>query len=130
MPTTEPTKACRVLFVDDDELVRRSLTTMLRRLGYVVTAVESASVALREVARDGSWDVLVTDYDMPEMKGTILAREVRKLAPTVWIVLCSGRLSEAGRSLDQFGINATVAKPVNVDILRRSIEARLDSDLP
>jgi diguanylate cyclase (GGDEF)-like protein len=68
--------ACRVLVVDDDELIRVYLTSVLKSAGFEVDVADSGRSALRRL-HAGSYDILLTDYEMPEMDGPTLCQRVR-----------------------------------------------------
>jgi len=71
----------RVLIVDDDDIVRDSLTSLLKRSGYDVACAASGEEALRMLgARTlgaARYQVLLTDWQMPNMDGLELCRKVR-----------------------------------------------------
>ena len=79
-----------VLVVEDERLVRASLRTILKRLGYRTLDAGDPAAAL-EICREhrGEIDVLLTDMVMPGMGGGELAREVRSLEPGVQTVYMS-----------------------------------------
>jgi two-component system, cell cycle response regulator len=72
----ETTQPCRVLVVDDDDLVRARLTALLRTGGFEVEAAASGEEALRIMAACHC-QVLLTDWQMPDMDGLALCRIVR-----------------------------------------------------
>jgi len=67
---------CRVLVVDDDELVRRQLVHLLGLAGYDVQAAGSGEEALR-ILRAMSCQIVLTDWQMADMDGLSLCRNVR-----------------------------------------------------
>jgi len=71
-------KRNRILVVDDEEVMRDSLTDWLREDGYEVLAVEDGFQAL-EVAQQGEWNVMLVDLKMPKMDGLEVIREIRRL---------------------------------------------------
>lgn len=88
------------LLVDDDMLVRASTAAMLGNLGYRVVEASSGEEAMSLLARGDHVDLLVTDYLMPGMTGTALARAVRAARPDVPILLVSGYVDRAGLDED------------------------------
>ena len=75
----------RILLVDDDDLVRESVTRILSRAGHEVTPVSAPAKAL-ETLRRAEFDLLLTDLKMPGMTGVellIAAREMRADLPVV-----------------------------------------------
>lgn len=83
-------RAKRVLLVEDEVLLRMSTTDMLERLGCSVDGVGSGEAALELLAREGGYDLLVTDVGLPGMSGEELAVKVRQQYPTLPVVIASG----------------------------------------
>ena len=115
-----------ILFVDDEEPLVSLARRLLTRCGYRVTAHTSAKQALAAYEADPqSFDLVVTDQNMPEMSGLEFAGRVLDRRPEALIVLASGRLSsqdiERARAR---GIREVIAKPGAVEDLPR-IVARL-----
>jgi two-component system phosphate regulon response regulator PhoB len=67
---------CRVLVVDDDDIVRKHVASLLERSGYRVAEAASGEEALRAV-RGGDYQIVITDWKMPGMSGLELCRELR-----------------------------------------------------
>jgi two-component system, chemotaxis family, sensor kinase CheA len=67
----------RVLLVDDSPFFRNLLTPLLSAAGYEVVSVESASMALAMREKGASFDVIISDIEMPEMDGFEFAAAVR-----------------------------------------------------
>lgn len=82
--------ALRVLLVDDDFLIAMSSVDMLSDLGHEVVEAHSGKEALAHLQRDGHFDLLITDYSMPEMTGGELAKAARALLPDLPILIASG----------------------------------------
>jgi CheY-like chemotaxis protein len=81
----------RILFVDDDEIVRTMAAAMMERLLATATVVSSPLEALRLVREDADrFDVLVTDLTMPEMSGHQLFLQVREVSPALPVMIISG----------------------------------------
>lgn len=87
-----PEQAC-ILLAEDYEGLRRFMTTILVAEGYRVLPAENgrAALALFQVHR-GSIKMLITDLAMPEMSGTELIAEVRKVSPALPILVCSSSI--------------------------------------
>jgi len=103
----------RVLIVDDNATNRRILTLQLQSWGMQTRDTESPREALEWLKRGDPFDLVITDMDMPEMDGMLLAREVRKLrdAKTLPLVLFT---SLGRRETDQDMVNfaAFLSKPI------------------
>lgn len=68
-----------VIIADDDALIRKVLERWLTRAGYKVREATTGLEALRMVQADPP-DFLITDWEMPEMEGPQLCRELRSLS--------------------------------------------------
>lgn len=79
----------RVLLVDDDEAVRNVIAMMLESVGAVVIKAECAADAL-ELCHAETFDLVITDYNMPRMQGDQLAAEIKLLNPFQRVFLMSG----------------------------------------
>jgi PAS domain S-box-containing protein len=87
----QPLALRRVLAVDDDPVVLRALSRLLRRLDLEVESFTEPADALAYLERrEGNVDALLTDHQMPSMTGLELAEGVRRLRPDLPILLVSG----------------------------------------
>jgi CheY-like chemotaxis protein len=78
-----------ILVIDDETDVRASVSKILGRAGYDVTATESAESGLQMLVGQ-SFDVLITDIIMPGMDGVQAIRRVREEMPSIKIIAISG----------------------------------------
>jgi len=117
----------RILVVDDDPLVRATHRRMLQSLGYTVTEVADAVIALELLRRDpGAFDLVFTDQSMPLLSGVDFARQLLAEQPAARVVLCTGysdAIDEKGaRAL---GIRALLDKPVDRAALAAAVRKAL-----
>lgn len=120
-----------ILIVDDDELVRPSVVSLIESLGYRVIAAASGREALDILRQDTRVDLLFTDLFMPGgMHGPQLVAEARRLRPDLKVLYTSGYLnySVLRRGLDP-GIGR-VNKPYWPDELAAKLREVLDSYVP
>lgn len=91
MPPDRPTEKTpiRLLYVEDNALVRELTCELLEGFGREVVAFESAEDALQEFSRR-PFDLVITDVSLPAMSGLDLAREVSRLRPEVYVIIASG----------------------------------------
>jgi PAS domain S-box-containing protein len=120
----------RILLVDDEEIQLRTMQSMLKRLGYQVTARSSSPEALSEFQADPSgFDLVITDQTMPKMTGAKLAESFLKIRPGIPVILCTG-FSEVvnGEKAKLLGICELVMKPFTVkeisEMIRRVLEEK------
>lgn len=111
--------ALRVLLVDDDFLIAMSSVDMLTDLGHEVIEAHSGKEALAHLRGSGRFDLLITDYSMPEMTGGELAMAARALLPDLPILIASGYADlPSGIDIDV----ARLGKPYTQQQLAQEIE--------
>ncbi|WP_377273616.1 response regulator transcription factor [Peterkaempfera sp. SMS 1(5)a] len=115
----------RVLVVDDDDAVRRSLVHALTRDGYEVTVAADGIAALESLAA-GQQDAVVLDILMPEPNGLEVCRRVRARGDRTPILMLTARDLVVDRvaGLDA-GADDYLAKPFALEELRARIRALL-----
>ena len=79
-----------VLAVDDDELVLTNTVAMLEDLGHCGIAAFSGKQALEILRQQGSVDLVLTDYAMPQMTGLQLADAIKKEWPGLPVIIATG----------------------------------------
>src|ERR1017187_1873810 len=85
----------RILLVDDERLVREMIRLLLRQDGYTVVEANNGAEALGLFTRS-QFDLVVTDYEMPFVKGNELAARIKQLAPCQPILMITGYRHESG----------------------------------
>jgi len=84
-----------VLYVDDDEVIVVMIERLLTQAGYRVTSFRDGRAAVDAVlAAPTSFDVVVTDYNMPGFTGMDVARAVHAVRPGLPVVISSGYISD------------------------------------
>jgi EAL domain-containing protein (putative c-di-GMP-specific phosphodiesterase class I)/ActR/RegA family two-component response regulator len=118
-PASEPTP--RVLVIDDDTLVLRSLTRALSASNLHVTATEDPYKGMRLVTSE-SYDAVLCDIRMPQMSGLAFARYVRAQQPELPILLMTGdpQLESALEAIE-VGILEYLSKPIDPARLRSAV---------
>src|SRR5882762_1492835 len=84
MPTSE--SHVRVLVAEDEKDVRDLLCEVLRDYGFMVTAVEDGTQAIRAF-RDQDFDIVLTDLAMPGYSGLQVAKACRRQRPSVKVIM-------------------------------------------
>jgi len=79
----------RVLIADDEQSMRLLFRAFLENLGVVVTEAVNGEEALR-LYIPGSFELVLTDYAMPKMRGDALARAIKGMNPAQRVVMVSG----------------------------------------
>ena len=101
---------------------------MLERLGYRV-AIRTGSVDALEAfkANPDTFDLVVTDMNMPNMTGVQLAGEIKKIRPEIPIILCTGFSYQVNEEKSKaLGIQGFLMKPVVKKEIARVIRKVLD----
>lgn len=122
----------RILFVDDDQLVRHAWSALLERQGWEVTRSRDGEEAWTQFSQTGKrWDVVLTDLTMPRLDGLGLAERIRATPKPPPIVLMSGNVSgEDAERLRQSGFAAVLHKPVDAAELEQVLKRILDAQAP
>ena len=114
----------RILFVDDEEQIRKLLSTWLTRHGYDVSVANDGWEALKAI-RAKAPDLVITDVNMPNMNGLELTRRMRADHRTarIPVIMLSAR-KQADDVLSGYaeGADEYVPKPVEMAVLEAKIE--------
>ncbi|MGB7767379.1 MAG: response regulator [Verrucomicrobiia bacterium] len=110
-----------ILVVDDEPLVRYTVQLLLQDDGFVVHQAESGFEALA-LFEPGKFDMIFTDYFMPEMKGDQLAAAIKQRSPRQPVVMITAfpeKLQTSDCPLG--GVDSIICKPFELDTLRTAI---------
>lgn len=117
-----------ILFVEDSPTMRRIIANSLKRLGYTdIIEAENGVDALDKI-EGKTIDLLVTDWNMPEMNGADLVKNIRAMPEyeTLPIVMITTRgMKDDVMKAMKLGVNGYVIKPFTPEILRTKLEAIL-----
>lgn len=108
----------RVFIIDDDELILIALSRLLEREGYEVVCSTSPHQALSHIAegeRGEPFDVVISDYSMPEMLGSELLSQVAKISNDIARLLITANtdFDTVRDAVNRGGIHRVVPKPWN-----------------
>ena len=110
-----------ILVVDDEPLVRQTVQMLLQDDGYVVDEAESGPQALA-MFEPGKFDMIFTDYFMPDMKGDQLAAAIKRRSPKQAVVMLTAFPEKFQSSACPLGgIDSFICKPFEVETLRAAI---------
>jgi CheY-like chemotaxis protein len=110
----------RILYVEDNPLVREVTAELLADEGRTIAAVESAEEALRAF-RAAAYDIVITDVSLPVMSGMDLARTLLQERPALPIIIASGYSLDFG--LAKFAPNVrAIIKPFENEQINALIE--------
>ncbi|MFM2302352.1 MAG: hypothetical protein RLZZ84_2088, partial [Pseudomonadota bacterium] len=108
-----------ILLVEDEEMVRTVAERALTRAGYAVTTACDGDEGLEIIEGGKEFDLIVSDVVMPVMDGPTMAREIRRIMPTMPVLFMSGYAEEQLRK--QIDIT-------NVDFLPKPFSVQQISD--
>jgi CheY-like chemotaxis protein len=111
----------RILLVEDEQSVRESIKLLLLIDRHTVSEAENGREALDCFARR-PFDLVILDYALPEMRGSELAIHLKRLAPSVPILMVTAYLEMLTDS--DKPVDAVLGKPFGIVELRQAI-ARL-----
>jgi CheY-like chemotaxis protein len=115
------TEARRILVVDDEPFVCDAVKMMLTFDGHRVETANSGKEALTLLEKE-KFDLVITDYAMPVMKGDQLAAAIKSRAPNQPIVMITAyaeMLQASGNALS--GVDFVISKPFLLENLREAI---------
>jgi CheY-like chemotaxis protein len=115
----------RILLVDDESSVRGAFRMMLEIDEHTVTEANNGAEAL-DLFTKGQFDLVITDFEMPVMKGNELAIRIKRLAPARPILMITAYEKELGDSENP--VDAILNKPFTLDQLSRAITKLLPAE--
>ncbi len=117
----------RILVVDDEESIREFLEIMLKKEGYEVTTAEDGARA-KDILTKKSFDMIVSDLQMPNMTGIELLKHVKESYPdTVFMLITAFGTTETAVDAMKMGAYDYVTKPFKIDEVRMNIANALRS---
>ena len=114
----------KILIVDDDAATLELLAKSMVKWGYSIAKAENGIQAIEHL-NDSRFDMIVSDWLMPEMDGLELCKQIRSLdlKHYIYIILISGQdtRTDVVRGLEG-GVDDFITKPLNLDELRARLE--------
>lgn len=118
----------RVLLVEDNELNREICREILESNGFLVEEAEDGDIAVEKMrtAKEGQYDLILMDVQMPRMNGYEATKRIRALEnPTLAqipvIAVTANAFEEDKRAAKEAGMDAHIPKPINVNELKQTI---------
>ncbi len=117
----------RILAVDDEESIREFLEIMLKKEGYdVATAVDGQQAA--DILKKRSFDMIISDLQMPNMTGMQLLKHVKDNHPdVVFMIITAFGTTESAVEAMKMGAYDYITKPFKIDEVRLNIANALRS---
>jgi two-component system, cell cycle response regulator CpdR len=117
--------ALKILYVEDNDLVREVTAELLMQDHRQIVACADAEQALKEF-RENSFDVVITDVSLPVMSGIDLARHLLRIKPHLPIIIASGYSLDFG--LENWGANVrAIIKPFDAPEIEALISTLIAS---
>ncbi|MGQ9624274.1 MAG: response regulator [Candidatus Bathycorpusculaceae bacterium] len=115
----------RILIVDDDENIRKVLTTILEDEGYIVEAVENGKKAV-EKTKKSFYNLALIDIRLPDMEGTELLTKMKDTTPKMRKIIITGypTLQNAIEAVNR-GADAYILKPFDMEKVLQTINDQL-----
>jgi DNA-binding NtrC family response regulator len=119
-------ESARILVIDDEESIRKTVSLTLQYAGYMVDTAENGKQAL-EKAGNNFYNLALIDIRLPDMEGTELLTALKETTPKMVKIILTGypALENAVRAVNK-NADAYLIKPVNTDELLKVIKDNLD----
>ncbi len=116
----------RILIVDDSTTMRRIIGNVVQQLGVAKDDYDEAEdgvVAWKLFQENNNYDVVLTDWNMPNMNGLELVKTIRGVDKKIPIVMITteGGKGEVITAL-KAGVNNYIVKPFSADILKEKLD--------
>jgi signal transduction histidine kinase/CheY-like chemotaxis protein len=111
-----------IMLADDEEMLSDLLSEMLESTGYYVIKVRSGEEVLKVLTEELKIDLLIIDYNMPEMNGLDCIAELRKLNFSLPVILSSGSLQFEDSDLKKYKVNSKLQKPYEFETMLATIK--------
>jgi DNA-binding NtrC family response regulator len=127
MPDKKTEKAC-VLLVDDEDVIRDSVGSILRDNGFDVTVASGVDEALAIIKKKGIFNAVISDIKMPKKDGIELLKSCKEILPDTPVILLTGYADlKTAQKAVTFGAYDYINKPVDeegklIEPLNRAIE--------
>lgn len=118
-----------VLVIDDESAILKMMELVLSSSGYNVTTATNGSDGLAAYGNGAQYDVVVSDYRMPDMTGIEVEQEIIRRDPSAKIIIVSG-FGGCDTALEAMNRGATdfLRKPFAPEALRDAVRAAIERD--
>lgn len=115
-----------ILCVDDEDFILTMLERVFSLAGYNVLLANSPAEGIR-LAQSNKIDVLIADYQMPEMTGIEMIKKIKLTNPNPIKLVLTGQANEQDlqNALEENLIEKWLSKPINPKLLKSELEALL-----
>jgi DNA-binding NtrC family response regulator len=118
-------ECARILIVDDDESIRKVLSTILEDEGYTVDVAMNGKDAIKKF-NEKFYNLTLIDIRLPDVRGTELLTRMKDTTPKMRKIMITGypALQNAVEALNK-GANAYIMKPLDMDKVLETIKEQL-----
>jgi DNA-binding NtrC family response regulator len=119
-------KPARILVIDDDETIRKTVATILEENGFIVETAENGEEAIAKAEKE-TCNLALIDIRLPDIEGTRLLTELGNVSPRMIKIIVTGypALQNAIDSVNK-GADAYLIKPVRIEELLRTMTKYLE----
>jgi two-component system response regulator AtoC len=116
-----------ILIVDDDEVMCRTLSDVLKKMSYEVTSVLTGEEALH-CLREGTFDLLLLDIVLPDMSGMDVLKKIREIDSDAFVILMTAYADvQTAVTAMKAGAYDYINKPFEIEELRLTIRKALET---
>ena len=116
----------RILVADDSSTMRRIIINVILQLGYIRENIDEAEDGVKAFSlfKNNTYDLILTDWNMPNMNGLTLVQNIRFLNPKIPIIMITteGGKEEVIKAL-KAGVNNYIVKPFDALKLKEKISS-------
>lgn len=117
----------KILVLDDETRICKTLKSMLSELGHTVVSVEYGSHAINMLKMD-LFDVIILDILMVDMNGVDVVKEIKKMGSKIKIIVLTSVADEGIKKyITELGINKFIVKPYNLNYIKEDINQTIQS---
>lgn len=117
----------KILVIDDDQSIRETLTTFLKRQGYNPVSAEDGMRGVEAIKKEQP-ELVICDYKMPKMTGLDVLEKIKEINPTIHFIMITA-FDEMQTTVEamQKGAYDFIEKPIDTDRLKLTIKRALDN---
>jgi CheY-like chemotaxis protein len=116
----------RILVVEDNKNIQNALSLMLSSMGFEVALADDGFEAIAAFL-DGSFDLVLTDLQMPMMDGSSLAHFIKDISPSTPIILLTGAdMETVWKKVKNESIDSVIHKPFKMTDFEKTVQGALD----
>lgn len=125
---TEPTISRHILMAEDCKNTRDIVSEFLEFIGYEVDVADNGAEALAVFLKNDSFDLVLTDLQMPAMDGLTLAGHIKERSPGMPVILMTGTDRQTvWKQMEKKPVDSVIFKPFLMEDLIRTVREALVS---